>query len=445
MTIGARPSDRRAPNRGSFRRRAVAIVALTAVSLALAGCVGDDEGTATLSDGAGTQTLPPLTTSTAPPPPAADPTDEPGGSSEGDGADAPETPTTPTEPAAPLQGLAAELIVDGLDQPILVTGAPGTDTLFVVEREGVIRLVTDGTIDPAPFLDVSDRINSNSIEQGLLGLAFHPDYADNGRFFTYWTAPDGTGTVTEFVADAQAGADPAGGTTLLEVPQPGERHNAGMLAFGPDGLLYLSLGDGGAGGREAQDTTNLLGTIVRLDVSEPGRYAIPPGNPFDDEIWVYGLRNPWRFSIDAETGLVYIGDVGQESTEEINVVGLDGAGTNFGWSEAEGDRCFRSGCDLEQFEPPTLEYSHDEGCSVTGGHVYRGAAIPEFTGHYFFGDWCKAFVRSFQLRDGVVRDQFDWTDDMPELGMITSFGVDSDGELLVANWDGGIYRIVPVR
>ena len=357
-----------------------------------------------------------------------------------------EDTTTSTAPLAPLQGLSGELLADGFDQPILVTSAPGTDTLFVVEREGIIKLVDDGQVAEEPFLDLRDQLLSNSIEQGLLGLAFHPDYESNGRFFAYWTDLDGNSVLAEFEASEPTVADPDSIQVILEVDQPAERHNAGGIAFDPDGLLYLSLGDGGSGGETAQDTSNLLGTIVRLDVSAPGAYSVPPGNPFDDEIWVFGLRNPWRFSIDPEDRLVYIGDVGQEAAEEINVIGLDdGAGTNFGWIEMEGDSCFRAGCDEASFTFPTLQYSHAEGCSVTGGYVYRGSAIPEFSGHYFFADWCIGWVRSFRYDNGRVVDQFDHSDDLAELGQVTSFGLASDGELLAVNWDGQLHRIVAVR
>ena len=337
-------------------------------------------------------------------------------------------------------------MAEGFDQPILVTSAPGTDTLFVVEREGIIKLVDDGQVADEPFLDLRDQLLSNSIEQGLLGLAFHPDYETNGRFFAYWTDVDGDSVLAEFEAPEPTVADPDSLQVILEVDQPAERHNAGGIVFDPDGLLYLSLGDGGSGGETAQDTSNLLGTIVRLDVSTPGTYTVPPGNPFDDEIWLYGLRNPWRFSIDPEDRLVYIGDVGQEAAEEINVIGLDdGAGTNFGWIEMEGDACFRAGCDEAAFTFPTLQYSHAEGCSVTGGYVYRGSVIPEFSGHYFFADWCIGWVRSFRYNNGRVVDQFDHSEDLADLGQVTSFGLEGDGELLAVNWDGQLYRIVADR
>ena len=316
---------------GTLRRLLATVGWLTVAALA-AGCVADDEGTASLAgDDARSTTLPPVTASAST------------GSTRSTDDEPTATSTSTTEPLAPLETLAAELVVDGFDQPIFVSAAPGTDALFVVEREGVVKVVADGEVASEPFLDLRDRLLSSSIEQGLLGLAFHPEYATNGRFFVYYTALDATGTVEELSAPDPTVADPASGTVVLEVPQPAERHNAGMLQFGPDGHLYLSLGDGGAGGDDAQDRSNLLGTIVRLDVSEPGTAAVPDDNPFGDEIWMYGLRNPWRFTIDPDTGLVYIGDVGQEAWEEINVVPLDAAGTNFGWSEMEGDGCFRSG------------------------------------------------------------------------------------------------------
>ncbi len=414
---------------------------LLAIVVLGAACVSGDQTAATFDDDAGD--LP--TTAPSPDSTAAD--EE--ASSEPD--DSPTTSTSrateTTEPLPPLQGLDSELIADGFDQPILVASAPGTDLLYVVEREGIIKTVDDGTVAETPFLDLSDRLLSNSIEQGLLGLAFHPSYADSGRFFAYWTDPEGDSVLAEFNASNPTEADPDSMNIVLQVDQPAERHNAGSMQFGPDGLLYLALGDGGSGGATAQDTSNPLGSIVRIDVDRSTTdrsFAIPEGNPFDDEIWVYGLRNPWRFSIDPLDELIYIGDVGQDGFEEINVIGLDEAGTNFGWFEMEGDRCFRPGCDESGKTPPVLQYSHDEGCSVTGGWVYRGAAIPEFDGHYFFGDWCVGFVRSMKLVDDQVTEQRDWTSDL-DLGQVTSFGPDGDGELHVSNWDGEIHKIVPIR
>lgn len=428
------------------RLAAVRLIALLAgLAVLVAGCVAGDVETASIDDEASAdRTLPSATTTST-----VDDTDDPDPDATA-AADDSTTTTATTVPPDPLQGLDAELVADGFDQPILVTGVPGTDALLVVEREGVVRVVTDGATRDEPFLDLTDRLLSNSIEQGLLGLAFHPDHADNGTFFAYWTDPEGDSRLSRFDTSDPLTADPDSEELVLAVDQPAERHNAGHLVFGPDGLLYVSLGDGGSGGAPAQDTTNLLGSILRIDVDQTGPggrlYAIPPGNPFDDEMWVYGLRNPWRFSIDPTTDRVYIGDVGQDRAEEINVVDLTGGGANFGWSEMEGDGCFRSGCDVDAYVHPVFQYTHDEGCSVTGGRVYRGAAIPELDGHYFFADWCGELLRSFRLTDREqVVEQLDWTGELGELGQVTSFGVDGDGELLAVNWAGELYRIVPLR
>jgi glucose/arabinose dehydrogenase len=410
------------------------------------GCVADDQSTASFGPStSGDRALPQVTGAAG----ELEDTQADATAVSDDEADAAaedrEAPSS-TSPLEPLQALGGTLLADGFDQPVLVTSAPGTTALFVVEREGIIRIVENGEVTAEPFLDLRDRLLSNSIEQGLLGLAFHPAYESNGRFFAYWTGPDGNSVLGEFRSDAPTVADPNSLQVLFEVEQPAERHNAGTVAFDDDGLLYLSLGDGGSGGETAQDTSNPLGSIIRLDVSTPGTYSVPPGNPFDDELWIYGLRNPWRFSIDPVDRLVYIGDVGQEAVEEINVVDLDdGAGTNLGWFEMEGDECFRTGCDKSMFTDPTLQYSHAEGCSVTGGYVYRGGAIPELWGHYFFADWCIGWVRSFRYDGGAVVDQIDHTDDLSALGQVTSFGLDHAGELLAVNWDGELYRIVPVR
>jgi len=440
-------------------RRSI-IATLVVACLLASGCVAGDQETATLGAAdPDQQTLPSVTqprtdTDQASSDDASDAGSDTDGENGGDQSDqdsASSSSTSTTEPLPQLEGLDAELLVSGFDQPVLITGAPGTDALFVVERKGRILVVVDGVIEPEPFIDLTDQLLSSSIEQGLLGLTFHPGYADNGHFYAYWTDPAGDSRLARFTATAPTVADPESIEVILEVDQPAERHNAGMLQFGPDGLLYVSLGDGGSGGATAQDTSNLLGSILRIDVDQPDEatgqlYTIPDGNPFDDEIWVYGLRNPWRFSIDEPTEMVYIGDVGQERWEEINVVGLDGAGTNFGWFETEGAECFRGDCDRAGLTDPVLQYSHDEGCSVTGGSVYRGAAIPELNGHYFFADWCGGLVRSFRLTDqGQVADQLDWSEDLAALGQVTSFGRANDDELLAINWAGELFRIVAKR
>jgi glucose/arabinose dehydrogenase len=224
-----------------------------------------------------------------------------------------------------------------------------------------------------------------------------------------------------------------------------------MLQFGPDGMLYVALGDGGGiadqyGNGQAIDT--LLGAILRISVDGPEPYAVPADNPFVDddegapEIWVYGLRNPWRFWID--DGVLYIGDVGQETWEEVDVVPLYSPGANFGWSVMEGDECFEADdCDSDGMVPPLLQYGHGEGCAVIGGVVYRGAAIPELTGHYFYGDFCRNRIRSFRFVDGAVDDPRDWSDDLDGIGQLLSFGTDSNGEIYMSTGTGAVYRLAP--
>ncbi len=340
-------------------------------------------------------------------------------------------------------------MADGFDQPILAVAIPGTDQVVVVERKGVaFTMGPGGEVSEDPFIDLRDQMTSSSIEQGLLGMAFHPDYPTNGRMFAYWTQPNGDSRLAEFSAGGSQPVDVDTMQVILDVDQPGERHNAGHVVFGPDGLLYLALGDGGGGGFTSQDTSNLLGSILRLDVDTADGdmgYTIPETNPFGDEIWVYGLRNPWRFSIDPVDRLVYIGDVGQDAFEEVDVVGLDGAGANFGWFEMEGSVCFRGGCNPSAYDLPIHEYPHSDACSITGGIVYRGSAIPELVGHYMYADWCSVFVSTLRYDGSEVADIVDWTSDLTELGQVTSFAVDHDGEMLTVNWDGEIHRIVPMR
>lgn len=427
--------------RGGWIRRSLVLLGVAMWGLALSACVADEASTTSLTPADSEQTRPVLTTSTTEPEPVAD-----GTAADDDQAANQRQSTTSTARLEPLQGLKVTLVADGFDQPIYVGGAPGTDALFVVEREGLIWLVEGGQRSAEPFLDLRTELLSSSIEQGLLGLAFHPDYAANGRLFAYWTNQGGDSVLAEFTAENPTKVDRGTMREIFSVEQPAERHNAGMIAFGPHGFLYLALGDGGSGGAEAQNLENPLGSVVRLDVDvASGEYKIPPGNPFGNEIWIYGLRNPWRFSIDHESELMYIGDVGQDQFEEINVVALSNAGANFGWAQAEGDRCFRSDCDLDQFVKPALQYSHDLGCSVTGGAVYRGAAIPELDGHYFFADWCGGLVRSFRYHQDKVVEQNDWSRELEVLGQVTSFGVGADQEMYVANWGGEIYRIDAIR
>jgi glucose/arabinose dehydrogenase len=362
--------------------------------------------------------------------------------------------TTTTEPLPELQGLALELVADDFHRPNLVVSPAGDKRLFVMEQYGYIVIIDPelGRLE-TPFLDLRPLVNAISIEQGLLGLAFHPDYASNGRFFVYYTQKDDNSVLFEFRASVDPNlADPTSGTQVMHFVQPTVRHNAGMLEFGPDGYLYLSLGEGGAAQVHAQDPNTHLASILRLDVNGAKPYAIPPSNPFADgidgapEVWAYGLRNPWRFSIDPETNSMYIGDVGHSNWEEVDILSLDEGGSNLGWVQVEGLHCFAFGCDLEAFTPPVLEYSHENGnCSITGGRVYRGSLIPELDGFYFYSDWCAGWLRSFVYSDGGVTSEIDWTEDVGEFGQPTSFGVDSSGELYITTWGGDIFRLVARR
>ncbi len=348
-------------------------------------------------------------------------------------------------------------VASGLNLPLYLTAPVGDGArLFIVEKGGAIRIVKDGSLLPTPFLDLTGRVSTGA-EQGLLGLAFDPAYADNGRFVVHYTDVGGNTVVSLFrVSDGDPDtADPTSETIVLTAEQPFENHNGGQLLFGADRMLYLGLGDGGSGGDpggRGQSLTDLLGNILRVDVSSGTGYTVPPDNPFvgrtdaRPEIWSAGLRNPWRFSFDPATGDLYIADVGQNQWEEVDVVTAAagaGRGANFGWSAAEGLHCFAAAsCDLTAFTSPVLEYSHREGCSITGGYVYRGAAIPALQGHYFYSDYCQGWIRSFRLQDGQAVEPHQWPTLVPG-GPVLSFGQDAAGEIYVLSAEGRVFRIVP--
>lgn len=346
--------------------------------------------------------------------------------------------------------LTTRLVTDALDQPLYVVAPPADPRLFVVEQTGRIRILVDGQLAEAPFLDLSGSISSGG-EQGLLGLAFHPDYANNGRFFVNYTDTEGDTRIVAYTVSADpAVADPASATELLHIDQPYPNHNGGWLGFGPDGYLYIGMGDGGAGGdpeNRAQNPEELLGKILRLDVDGATPYAIPSGNPFANgggrpEIFALGVRNPWRAAFDGTD--FYIADVGQNGYEEITVISSESAGANLGWKIMEGPACFRAeSCDQSGLVPPTYSYSHDTGgCSITGGYVYRGKAIPELAGQYFFADFCDSRVHSFAYADGRTGDITYWNEQLGALGAITSFGVDSAGELYITTIEGNLFEVV---
>jgi len=349
--------------------------------------------------------------------------------------------------------LALERVADGLQLPVFLTHAgDGSGRAFVVEKAGVVRILAAGALLPTPFLDIRDRVGSSGFEQGLLGLAFHPTYPANGRFFVYYTGAQGQSVLSRFQVSGDPNlADPASETVLLTVPQPAANHNGGMIAFGPDGFLYIGLGDGGAANdrfANGQNLGTLLGALLRLEVDVGQPYGVPGDNPFLDvpgarpELWAYGLRNPWRFSFDRTNGDLYIADVGQGQYEEVNWQAASSpGGENYGWPILEGTHCFeRDDCSTEGLQLPVAEYDHDQGCSVTGGYVYRGAAYPALGGAYFYGDYCSGRIWALG-RDGSGRWQ---SAPLLDSGLsISSFGEDEAGELYVLDLNGGaVYRLV---
>jgi glucose/arabinose dehydrogenase len=352
--------------------------------------------------------------------------------------------------AQPAQ-LATRLVAINLDMPLFVAAPSGDARLFVVEQTGKIRILEGGRFLETPFLDLGGSVSGGN-EQGLLGLAFHPDYAANGRFFVNYTDTEGDTRIVSYRVSADADvADPASASELLSIDQPYANHNGGWLGFGPDGFLYIGMGDGGSGGdpqHRAQDPDQLLGKILRIDVDGGAPYAIPPGNPFANsggrpEIFAVGVRNPWRIAFDGTD--IYVADVGQNAIEEIDVISTADAGANLGWSLMEGDTCFRArDCDQAGLVLPVHQYTHDSGgCSITGGYVYRGKAIPALTGQYVFSDLCDGRVRSFAYADGRAGPLTDWSGQLGLIGGITSFGLDSSGELYITTYDGNVLQLVP--
>ena len=362
-----------------------------------------------------------------------------------------------SEPGLPQgSGARLELIVSGLSSPLYLTSPPGDlNRLFIVEQTGAIRLIKAGVLLPTPFLDLSGRISAGG-EQGLLGLAFYPDYATSGRFVVHYTDPAGDTHLSIFQVSSDPDvADAASEQVILTADQPYPNHNGGQILFGPDGFLYLGLGDGGSAndpeGR-AQDLGDLLGSILRVDVQSGTSYTVPADNPFvgqagiSPEVWSYGLRNPWRFSFDRATDDLYIGDVGQNAYEEVDIApGASGSGkgANFGWNIMEGRHCLSDPqCDQAGLTLPDFEYGHDQGCSIAGGYVYRGPAIPALQGLYFYGDFCQGWVRSLRYAAGAAIEVTDWPSLRPG-GSVLSFGEDAAGELYVLSSSGSVFKFVP--
>lgn len=369
---------------------------------------------------------------------------------------------TPTSPPPPSDSLTLTLAPVGgtFAAPIFLTAPPNDPRLFVAEKGGRIQVVKNGTKLATPFLDLNPIVSKGG-EQGLLGLAFAPDYAASGRFFVSYTDLAGDSRVVRYrVSAANADvADPAPQDTVLTVDQPYSNHNGGMICFGPDGMLYFGLGDGGSGGDPSgtgQDRRDLLGSTLRLDVRGDDGYAIPADNPYAGgtnprpELWDYGLRNPWRFSFDRQTGDLWIGDVGQGDWEEVSmspaVAGRNaGRGVNYGWRITEGTGCYppgTTGCSTAGQRLPVHEYSHDEGNCIIGGYVYRGSLAPALRGHYFYADNGYGWMRSFKLAGGVATEHASWP--LPAgSGGPMSFGEDAAGELYLLTSTGRVYRFEP--
>lgn len=360
-------------------------------------------------------------------------------------------------PAAP-SGYAAERVAQGLSNPVDLTAAPGdTSRIFIVEKTGTIRILKGGQLLSRPFLDIRGEVSDGS-EQGLLGLAFHPQYATNGKFYVDYTDRAGDTRVLEYLVSSDPDSASATTRDILFVDQPYVNHNGGQIAFGTDGYLYIALGDGGSGGDpqgNGQNLNVLLGKILRIDVNSGTPYAIPASNPFQGqagrrgEVWSYGLRNPWRFCFDAANGDMYIGDVGQGLWEELDYEPAGQGGRNYGWKRMEGKHCYppNSACNQTGLTLPVVEYDHQAGCSVTGGYVYRGNLHPELQGTYFYGDYCTGLLRSFRIQSGIATEERDWTRALRTAGGgamegLSSFGVDASGELYIVLLDGEVYKLV---
>ena len=347
-------------------------------------------------------------------------------------------------------------VVSGLDFPTWLTAPPGDTRLFVTERRGRVRIVENGITRTMPFLDIGSRVATLG-EGGLLSLAFDPQFARNGYFYVAYTDPQRNIVIERYSVGANPMlADPVSGLVILRIPHPDFlNHFGGQLAFGPDGYLYLGTGDGGGAGDPQGNARNLavlLGKLLRIDVSSASStqpYTIPADNPYRAqaghraEIWASGLRNPWRFSFDGER--LFLSDVGQDRREEVNIAGIRQAGLNYGWNLMEGTLCYgATSCERSNLTLPAFEYDHGvdnaNGCSITGGFVYRGRALPELVGHYLYSDFCGGYLKSFYPAASTVVQARDWR--VGDIGQVVSFGQDGAGELYLITNDGSLQKIV---
>jgi glucose/arabinose dehydrogenase len=369
----------------------------------------------------------------------------------------------------PAGSIRIEPIASGLRRPVYVTAPQGDSRLFVVEQAGVIRIVKGSTVLPRPFLDIRPLVHFDA-EQGLLSMAFHPEFRSNGYFFVYFLDRNKHILIERYRVSANPDvADGASRQTLLSIDKPGWEHNGGLLRFGPDGMLFLGTGDGGLGRRlahNAQDPKSFLGKMLRLDVNDERGYRIPAGNMFRaggpgrPEIWATGVRNPWRFSFDSAAGLIYVADVGHFHREEVNVVRSNRQGANFGWRKMEGGGCFITFnsqrvaavywklirvfgripvCRTDGLVLPVVEYAHSvKACAVIGGHVYQGRSIPMLAGSYLFSDFCGHWLRTFRYMNGRATEKREWK--VPNIGQVVSFGEDASGETYIIG-DKGVFRL----
>ena len=352
-------------------------------------------------------------------------------------------------------GIALSEVVANLDSPTWLTAPAGDTRLFVLERRGRIRIVENGSLLALPYLDIAGRVFTGG-EGGLLSMAFDPQFASNGYFYLYYTDPQQNIVIERFTASSNPGlADPTSNLVILRVAHPVyTNHFGGQLAFGPDGYLYVGTGDGGGAGDPLSNARNpnaLLGKLLRIDVrnaSAAQPYTIPAGNPYLNqpnrrpEIWASGLRNPWRFSFDGSQ--LYLSDVGQERREEVNIVPASTAGLDYGWNTMEGTLCYNAAsCDRTGLTLPAFEYEHGandaNGCSITGGFVYRGSAIPALAGRYFYSDYCRGYLKSFLASGGSITEQRDWN--IAAIGNVISFGQDGQGELYLLTARGSVHKI----
>ena len=345
------------------------------------------------------------------------------------------------------QSVILESFGPSFSSPVEIKNA-GDERLFVVEKSGKIKILNpDGSVNSTPFLNIEDRVSTNANERGLLGLAFHPNYPENPFFFVNYTNNSGDTTISKFSVSTDENIANESETVLLVINQPYGNHNGGCINFGPDGNLYIGMGDGGSGGdpqNYSQSTGSLLGKMLRINVNS-GAYSIPENNPYGDEIWSVGLRNPWKFSFDSENGNLWIADVGQNEFEEINMVENNPANVNYGWRCYEGDEPYNmSGCPDNGLTFPVATYSHynsgDFKCSITGGYVYRGNQISGLNGVYFFADYCSGEIGMLSTEDN---SNWEMNLTFPNInGSWVSFGEDISGELYIVSINGGIYKII---